>query len=434
MNTFPNLKKTANELRKDQDYVASLEIYKNLWTKHRSFCGVWEVWGYAYCLRKTGDVEKSLDICRHLYGLDSTFDLGKNLYAWCIYDLEIKKKQDEIENDEARFLKAANAINDLVKQDGYSPYTRTILKVVSYLNSKTKPDYNIIIKWLHKLKPGDLSKEAIKYSDDKGYEKELMPDLEKWYFFITKSLFMTGQYEQCIELSKEALNHLSRFSMNNDIWIKRRIALSLDKIGDVDSAIRILSEVIKEKQDWFIYYELSDLYYRQNQANNALKYAIESALGHGKIENKWKLYLHLGNILKAKGDDLFSDLHFKLVDIIKNEQGWNSIPEMENSKINSDVKANNNKGLTMKKLRAFWEKQKFAELDKDEGKISNILSHGKSGFIKSNKGIDLFFRKKNFSGNKKLLLKGQKVSFYIVESFDNKKNKKSIEAINIKEL
>ena len=227
MESFEKIKSEAIKHRKNKDYDTALELYTNIWNEHRSECGCWEGWGYAYCLRKTGDSNLALDICRDIYKLDQTFKMGKDLYSWCIYDLEINTENDEISKATDRFIKAAKAILKLSDQDDYSPYIRTIFKVVNFLGTRPNVDYDQIIWWLEKLESKQLSTDPKKILDEKGTEHTYYSDRENWASLNTKALCKAERYKDCIEACNKTLKELPGLSYSNKIWIQRRLAVSL---------------------------------------------------------------------------------------------------------------------------------------------------------------------------------------------------------------
>ena len=85
----------------------------------------------------------------------------------------------------------------------------------------------------------------------------------------------------------------------------------------------------------------------------------------------------------------------------------------------------------IQELKQFWDKHKFANLPKHAGKIKTILPNGKAGFITSDDGKDFYFKIFSFNGSKKKIRTGLKVEFFVQESFDKSKNKKSYQAVNI---
>ena len=116
MGEIQKIKREALEFRKQKNYSKALKLYSDLWNSHRESCNEWDGWGLATCLRKLGNAGEALEICRCVYQGKPDFEAGNNLYAWCIYDTEIKKEKEQIQEDENKFFKAANAILNLTQR------------------------------------------------------------------------------------------------------------------------------------------------------------------------------------------------------------------------------------------------------------------------------------------------------------------------------
>lgn len=189
MDKVQEIRQKAQTFRKQKRYSEAVDLYQALWTEHRDKCNEWEGWGYATCLRKLGKPEAALEICRTVYQIKPEFKVGKNLYAWCIYDIEIKKDNETIRNNEKNFFRAVNAILNITVQDEYSPYSKTILRVVDYL-SKTKVSFpaDDIFGWLEKLDENVLSKEPFIIEDIDDKQKEIPSEKEKCYSIKAKAL------------------------------------------------------------------------------------------------------------------------------------------------------------------------------------------------------------------------------------------------------
>ena len=84
-----------------------------------------------------------------------------------------------------------------------------------------------------------------------------------------------------------------------------------------------------------------------------------------------------------------------------------------------------------KKLKPFWHKHKFSKLPKHKGKIKTMLPNGKAGFITSENGKDFYFKVFAFNENRRRIVDGLKVEFFVQESFDKRRNEKSFQAVNI---
>ena len=437
MDEVQEIKQNAQAYRKQERYNDAVDLYRELWTEHRERCNEWEGWGYAICLRKLGNSEKALEICRAVYQTKPEFKAGKNLYAWCIYDTEIKKDNEQIKKDEGKFYKAVSAIQELTSQDQYSPHSKTIFRAIDYL-IETKQIYpaEAVIGWIDKLDQNTLSDEPYRFIGADGKQREVQSEKEKWFAIKTKSLEKLGRYEECTDICKEALETILNFHYNNDVWFKRRIALSKAYLGDKQKAAEELETILQRKKEWFIEHEIANIYFDLGDNKKALDYAIDAALNFGKNENKWELFLLMAQILIAQGrvDDAKEHLIFAAK--LRVDQEW-KIPEKLEKMLTEykiDISISKKQSELLKKLRVLWEKEKYSSLPSMDGTIKTILTNRKAGFISGENGKDYYFKTNSFKGNNKRLERGLKVSFIIEDSFDKKKKIKSKAATHIKEI
>ena len=436
MDEVQEIKQNAQAYRKQERYNDAVDLYRKLWTEYRERCNEWEGWGYATCLRKLGKAEEALEICRAVYQTKPNFKAGKDLYAWCIYDTEIKKDNEQIKKDEEKFYKAISAIQNLTTQDQYSPHAKTIFRVIDYL-IQTKQIYpaEAIIGWTDKLDQNTLSDEPYRFIGADGKHREVQSDKERWFAIKTKSLEKLGRYEECTEISTEALATLSNFHYNNDVWFQRRIALSKAHLGDKQKAAEDLEKILQRKKEWFIQHEIANIYYDLGNYERALKYAIDAALNFGKNENKWELFLLMAQILIAQGRIDDGKEHLIFAAKLRVEQEW-KIPEKLGKMLTEykiDISTSKKRSKLLKKLRVLWEADKYSSLPSMVGTVKTILKNGKAGFISGENGKDYYFKTNSFKGNKNRLERGLKVSFFIEDSFDKKKKINTKAATHVKE-
>lgn len=225
-NSLQELRIKATALRKHKNYSDAVNMYRAIWTDYRSFCNEWDGWGYAFCLRKLKLLEDALSVCREVYRMKKDFNCGRELYAWCIYDLEIKKDSSEIR--EETFIKGAEAIISLCGFDPYSPYSPyvgTVFKVLDYFKSKAIYQSEEIMKWTDRVESEKLPFECYSRTDKSGKVLRISSYKEKWYLFRTEALFKLEQYKICLALCEEALIEIPGQHFLNAIWFKRRKAL-----------------------------------------------------------------------------------------------------------------------------------------------------------------------------------------------------------------
>lgn len=430
------IKRNASSLRKQGLFDAAIAQYEILFGEHRESCNHWDEWGYAYSLRKKGRFEEALGIIDPCFEKNPEFDQARNLYAWCLYDLNIKDFKGEPAGV-AHFLEAAEQIAYIsIEGDQYSPLVRTVMKVLDYFKSKQNYPAEEVISWLDKLDPKNLAITTLKYTDQRGKQRETASDKEKWYAHRTKALLSLGHYQNCIEACEEALSELDRYHFNNDIWLKWRKAVSKGHLGRRDEAIAELIAISKQKNEWFVQSEIARLYYESGKPEEALRYGIDAACNQGEPEKKWKLFLLIGRILYEKGIVEEGKKHVLLARELRNRSGWKDSEEIEEAI--KEFRVEEEKGMTasvlMNDLEKYWHDAKGAYCPRSKGTIKNILPNNKAGFIEGEDGKDYYFRVSSFRGPRDRIEIGTRVSFSIEQSYDKKKERESEQATKIEEI
>lgn len=442
MPTVAEIKTQALKHFKAKEFDKALSLYQDLWENHRDKCNEWEGWRYAFCLKQLKNYELALEICREVYKLKPTFENIKELYAWCIYYTEIAIEKI---NSESNLFKAGEGIIKLskqkdksVKKDNDFPcvYTLSLFKILDYLNEKAIYNPEPILYWTEKLNPDFLETIPFKFTDNEGKERELAPQKEQWFSLRSKALYESGLYEECISLSETALSSISKFHYDNDTWFKRNIALSKEGLGDHEIAIEELKALLKKKNEWFIQKEISEIYKRQNKLNEALGFAVDGALNFGDADKKMNLYKLLSELLKAKGMLNEAKAHIELIYQIRNSRKWRIDSDLSDlvQQYKIDTSKLPDEKELLRRLKPIWEGLKFGNQEAQKGTIRNIISEGRAGFIETDSRKSYFFSAKAFKGKKELMQQGQRVSFFLEDSFDKKKNQPTKIAVNVKPL
>ncbi len=318
MTTIETLKMQAQKLRKEKQFSEALPLYKDLWENHREFCNEWDGWGYAHCLSKEKQYQQALHVCRDVYRVAPELTVNNNTYAWAIYHTEIA--QDNVQ-DERRYLKAADAILKLCRQDDpYSPYVRTVLAVVKHFRDPF--DARAMVQWLTKVEPQKLCDDVISITDPTGKNRELASDREQYYASLSKALLEIEDYQACIAICTEALAEITHLHYDNDIWFQWRIAQAKYYLGDVHEAIAMAEKVLQKRSEWFIQHKLAEMVADIGDFDKALVYAADAALNFGDVEKKLKLFQFMAEILGQLGQPDDAKEHLSLVYRIRKERGW----------------------------------------------------------------------------------------------------------------
>jgi len=403
MDNVEQMRNDAHNYYKSNNYIKAIELYEKLWKNYRSQCS----------------------------------NKDWNIYAWTIYKKDISNAKEIT----PELLKNANLITGLVKQkttnDNYADvYVITILKVVKLLKDESNTKYDIIINFLKKINPDYLSTTPKKFND----QKEFASDAEDWYSLMSKALYETKQYEDCIKISQAALQKFTNFHYDNDIWLKRNLNLSKIKSNKTNhdikkEAIKDLISISLRKDEWFIYFDIAIAYKIINDLDNAIKYATKAALSFGDYNKKIKVYSFLGSLLKEKGKIEETKLHVYFVYLIRKSNNWSL--DQQTSAIIKELNINTENNISLHelkdKLEKIWEELYYPKEKIVYGTIKTILSNNKAGFIVA-EDKQYYFSTKSFKGNKNQLQPDLKVTFYLEDSYDAKKNIITKAAVNIKPI
>ena len=375
-------------------------------------------------LYQSKNYEGALEIYEKRYN-ENPDDLGewdRRFYSWAIYQTSVKEFTDEEE-----LVASVEKITELIPQADLneSPtcaYTLSVFKVLDCLYKEN--DFYDLTFWLDKLNPELLDDNKFEYNDRTYPSKR-----EKYYNYASKAYLEQQEYEQCIEISKRALDDLSEFANSSDVWYNWRIAKSLKELSRNEEAIEYLKEVSKAKRDWFVKKELAENYHIIGDNQTASTYAGEAALTKDPALIKVNLYHLIYNILKDDEPEMAMK-HAELFVALKSESSSRIPDEIEDLMINEDEL---DKNALEREIKQYWSQAKYKGQELQYGTIVKIFDHGGAGFIMSNDDERHFFNMFEFKGDKSLVREGMYVSFYTEKSFDKSKNQESIIAVNIHE-
>ena len=283
----------------------------------------------------------------------------------------------------------------------------------------------------------------------KGEKKpmELASDKENWYAFKTKSLFETQQYQECFEVSKQALEAFEKFHYSNDIWFARRIALSKKHLGNSDEALNELLKILRRKREWFIQSEVAEIYKENGDFEKAFKYAIEAINNFGDLEYKVGLLVLIADILEKKQENELSFKHYMLSKLLRQQEEWKVPQTLDYALQNlgfAQIPIEHLPSLK-RELKNYWNTFKPQHTrpitngnttnnnQQQTGKIDKILHNdekGVDGFIKYDNNKSVYFRLQATDELIKSLNIGFEVTFKILPPKEEGKKER---AINIKQ-
>jgi tetratricopeptide (TPR) repeat protein len=303
-------------------------------------------------------------------------------------------------------LKIQELIPLLYKQN--TDFSKTLISFLFSIVLKSEkqrptPNWRLINEFCNEFDPNNLSVECrtIKV-ERKGKTKdmELASDKESWFAYKTKALLKLGDWTECFELSKTALATFKTFHYSNDIWFARRIALSKKNLGNSSEAISELKAILRIKKEWFIQKELADLYFEENDIENAFLYAMDAITNFGPLEFKIDLLVLIGKILSIKNKTEMAFKHYSLSKLIRQSEGWKTNQELsEKLEAFDNLETPLNDIPKLKsELKNYWSSFKAnngssGQSGTMEGFIFKILNdneRGKDGFLKC-KNTEYYF-------------------------------------------
>ena len=418
---FRELMQKANANRKSRKYAEAIPFYSEMYHNHIDQCNEWDIWGYAFCLYKLKRYNESLAICEEFYKKNKSFGYINHLYAWNLYYVKIKNSSE----DKNAITTLGEFILDLIGNDKkYSPYYLVIFEILDKLNDYGNKYLKSMEYWLKKLDADNLSDKAYSFTDKRGKNKEIASDLEKYYMYKIQINFFLGNYSDCIHTIEEAFRKLNNLHYSNRLWFERRMAQSMAKLNQTDEAIKKYKKIIQTKQDWFLLGELGEIYLQTKDYDNAKKYLLKAALTRGDFDKKVNLFKTIAYLYDEINNREFYEKLMKTVYAIRNKNNWKIPAYLEQFVTHKDYNTIKNETLSL--LQDEYETIEPYH----KGTISKILPHGKAGFIRSNNNKFYYFRMNDVK-NKDKISENANVKYHLVEGFDKKKNKKTINATDV---
>lgn len=435
MNTKCDLEEKAKALVGTNPDEA-LKLYQELWETYPNEFNAWDAFYTVKAMRAS--TLPNLTWANELAEKFKSDRIG-NLYGWLIFDRCVKgKNRTEILKNEKYIESLINLSpqKNLREDDSFPcPTTISILKLCD-AHAENLFNARKINELLSGLDYNLLSnKSKTIETQDRGVV-ELSSDLEKYFALKTKALFKLGEFETCINYCKIGLELIEKFHYNNDLWFKMRIALSEDGLGNQDKSEELFKELLESKagsDKWFLYRDISEVYYEQGDFPKAWKYAVDAAFYGNEPHYLIGLYLLQARILFKLERPAEGKILAELIAAILKEQKWND--KAEYNRLFSYYKIDRTSIRTVneiiKEFRIFLQKERYGNKPKTKGIIISIHKNGKIGLIKDQNNNLIEFHKKELVSKMKSIesLAGATVEFYIMKSFEGKNIAENISII-----
>lgn len=392
----------------------------------------WDYFYYAQALYKKGMYKDCLSCFKECKKKYPSFTVINNVMCWSLYHDKVKTFDIET-GDKDDLLNIVDYAIKHCKQEQYSAYEKIISKTLDVIFSgkaNNAINYKLGDKYLSLLEPSLLSDEE-KLLNIEGKDRRLSSAREKWYTRKVKTLVKLEDYKQSIEFIDRAFNDINKFHNNGDHWLMYRKALCRYHLGDLALAESILKEELKAFNHWSFYDLLFKIYRDTGNQEFAFQYAAMAALYDREHKLRVTFYSEFAEYLKSLGRQEESELHIKLIELIREEEEWKEDKKFKDYEINSDIRVLSKKEV-IDRLNSLWQQYKYANQKFVQGEVRKILPNGKAGFIFDITNKSYYFQFKDFIKRINEVQIGQKVEFIASERLDTKYNELKPNAIEIR--
>ncbi|MBD1215203.1 MAG: DUF7017 domain-containing protein [Dolichospermum sp.] len=418
------LMNTANELLKQQQWKEAGTLFRQVWENENN---AYAARCYLKCLRKAGYASASIKQGNKALNQFPGNKYIKNELVWAYYDDAIKP--EESKENLYQLIESAKTILSL--QPDILPKELTVFAVIKAAKQKEK--WDIVLEWCNFINPEELNDEPTIVDGNRGKSKK-----EQWFFAKVKSLIELELWKEARLCALAAIKFYPK-EMN----FYRFSALALANLGEEEKAILELKDILlKHREEWYIYQDLSDIYLRINQPETALKFACQAALSPGEDKIKVTLYEKICQQSLLLGKLEMSAQHLELCKAIREREGWkvkDTLQQLQ-AKINQEI---TNQQLTFTKFegditklnqicRKYWKELLYQDIHRYCGTIESLPPNQAHGWIIDDHGNRVFFLQKELP--KFLRKEKQRVSFILQESFDRKRDRKSVKAADFQIL
>lgn len=425
--TYPDLHRQAMAARKQRQLEVALPLFRRIWYEFPVERSAWDGWGYAWCLYQQRHYSRAMAVISEALSLES-LEVLTTLKAWCLYQTTFH--EDPLPRHAGQTLDCILALCQQAELK-YSPVLRALFKAIDSLD-KHKPEHmQQALDWLLHLDPEQLSRQPQQFTDSQGKTRSLPSDWLRYQSRLSEALLATQQAQACIAACEAVLAApAAEVQSGQRLWFQRRLARAFLQGGQQQAALQLYTQLLKRKQDWFLYKEYAEALLVDQQFEAALQAACQGALAAGEPAKKVRLYAWLAEQLADK-QPAVAQQHLVWLACLRQQQGWPLSAQQ------AELLAGLPQGFEPRKLyhqlRQFWREQlpaqpasaALAERPSGErlkGKIFRLMPHGRAGFIRDQQGQSWYFQCHELPKDKpQEKLEGQAVSFGLKAGYDHKK-------------
>lgn len=350
------------------------------------------------------------------------FEWCKNEYIWTLIQGKLYTFPEDGQIEE--LVDIVNKITELRPDE--IAFKITVFKLLK--SAKKHGNWNLLNEWITKISPDILNG----YTDEEtGWTDKVL-----WYYYRVNGLIYSHNEEEAIKIVDERSEEFYKQKKYFD-RLKAKAFICLEKL---DNANEVYKTIVTGKPDWWLLHEYGNLLIKQGKIEDGFNHLIRAALAPPmKPELKVTLFSDIGTLLVRLKNPEQAIPHFRLAKAVREEQDW-GLGDL-NEKITilgGDINENNDIRVLVKECQTIWQgflpkdSKIFANDNKTRGitgKVSGLIDGRPFCFIKTKDNHSYFC---STSDLPKGVIQNQTVKFDVKPSFDKKKNKETLKAVNIK--
>lgn len=415
----------AEELRKCGRHEQAAELFRQCWLAEKTEDVAWRL---LSCLRHMQAREEAWQVLYEAVEISPDSHLLRTQQQWMLYDFDLADAKSRKNNE--KILEVCERLLDMVPD-------AVLLQLTVFAATDACKILNLperTLQYLNYLNKSVLDKTPREYNGSK-----ILSWRERWYFACTNALFELGKFTECREAALEAFKDFPA-----KIEYARKAALCLAEDGHEQQAADELETLIRGRRvPWYMFSDLAKLLFECGDTEKAWANACRAAEATGETKTKVNLFYLMARILMAQGNRDAASLHASLAAQARTEQGW-AIPE-ELSEFTQKFNlspANLSSRDLVTACGKSWRQggataatnsmmpQKNGQSERHQGSLLIKNSESPFAFIKDlDLSENVYVKMSDIPAE--LRQDGAKVKFSLQTSFDVKKNRESIRAVNV---
>ena len=408
----------------EKKQVKDLSVYHRHFDEDPSKFSDFQARDYVKELKNQGYTDQAIEVGKTFLEVLPEDSRGfVNHYCYALYNKYIKIDDAEIKEKESIFYSILDEILDTCKQEKYSPYEASVNRAVRYVLNNKPVDYVKLAELLDLLDPTLLDDRPFVNNSGKEFESRK----EKWYRLRVRAYYEVKDFENCVETANVALTLTLKWHYSNLYWIRYYRAYSLVELERYEEA---QNEFLSLKGRFIqVNFEtLYRLYLNTGAKNDAYTNLLYEFFLSGYDYSNMKLYNYILDMVKEKEVDFIvksaSALIYKL-----NEENGKSV------EVDADISQYEDK--TSSQIFDTLYAQLMDHLDKFiERKESRVVYYNEEkeyGSLYVRGSDNIFFKQADYIYDEEVQQRDQ-VSYSVIKTYDNKKQRVATRAVLIKTL